>query len=169
MPDAAAWELTKRNVSASFQLFDAHLDDVAKDDWFRMPDEGVTHVAWQAGHIAIATYGIGLNLQRGDSPADADLQLDNYKELFGKGSTPSADVSIYPSAEEIHTAVKQVFAQVEREMVEWNPKDLDVALETPFPMFGTRFEAFAFLPAHNFMHYGQITLLRRLHGNAPLR
>ncbi|UUO07311.1 DinB family protein [Blastopirellula sp. J2-11] len=169
MPDAAAWELVKKSISASCQLFDGHLSEVDKADWFRMPTEGVTHVAWQAGHIAISTYGIGLRLQRGERPADAELGLTNYKELFGQGSTPSADASIYPSAEELHATIKKVFAQVDQEMVEWPLSDLDSALDPPHPRFKTRFEFLAFLPAHNFMHFGQVSLLRRLFGNAPLR
>ena len=32
------------------------LADVAEDEWFRMPTEGVTHLAWQLGHLAIAQY-----------------------------------------------------------------------------------------------------------------
>src|SRR5690606_578366 len=100
-------------------------------------------------------------------PADAELGLTNYKELFGQGSTPSSDASIYPSAEEIHATLKKVFAQVEQEMPELLLADLDNAIE--HPRFKTRFEFLGFLPAHNFMHFGQVSLLRRLHGNAPLR
>lgn len=169
MPEAAAWELVKKNVSTSFQMFDGHLNDVDKADWFRMPSEGVTHVAWQAGHIALASYGIGLVMQRGPKPEDEALGMSDFKTLFGQGSTPSPDASIYPAAEEIHATLKKVFAQVEKEMAEFSLSDLDADLEAPRPMFKTRFEAMAFLPAHNFMHFGQVSLLFRLFGHAPLR
>ncbi|MCC9606018.1 DinB family protein [Blastopirellula sp. JC732] len=168
MPDAAVWEAVKKNVSMSFQMFDSHLDDVDKADWFRMPGD-VTHVAWQVGHITIAAYGIGLRMQRGASPADAELGLANYKELFGQGSTPSADASKYPSAETLHANLKKVFAQVEKEMAEYKLSELDDALDPGHPLFKTRFAAMSFLPAHNFMHYGQVSLLRRLFGAAPIR
>ncbi|TWT39084.1 DinB family protein [Blastopirellula retiformator] len=169
MPEAAAWEAVKKNVSMSFRLFDNHLDEVDKADWFRMPGD-VTHVAWQAGHIVIASYGIGIRLQRGERPADAELyDLAKYKELFGQGSTPTPDASNYPSPDELHATLKKVFAQVEKEMAEYDLKDLDNALDPPHPLFKTRFEAMNFLPSHNFMHYGQVSLLRRLLGNPPTR
>ena len=38
------------------------LDD---DDWFRQATEGVTHIAWQVGHLAMAEYGLCLFRVRG--------------------------------------------------------------------------------------------------------
>ena len=32
------------------------LDAITSDDWFREPTEGVTHVAWQVGHLAYAEH-----------------------------------------------------------------------------------------------------------------
>jgi len=32
------------------------LDGITSEDWFRQPSEGVTHVAWQVGHLASADY-----------------------------------------------------------------------------------------------------------------
>ena len=36
------------------------IEDLEPDDWFRMPAEGVTHIAWQAGHIAMAQFRLCL-------------------------------------------------------------------------------------------------------------
>ena len=36
------------------------LNHVAETDWFRQPTEGVTHIAWQAGHLAVCEYGLAL-------------------------------------------------------------------------------------------------------------
>ena len=42
------------------------LSHIAVDDWFRQPAEGVTHVAWQVGHLAVAQYGLALKRVRGE-------------------------------------------------------------------------------------------------------
>ena len=31
------------------------IDAVPESDWFRQPAEGVTHVGWQVGHLAMAS------------------------------------------------------------------------------------------------------------------
>ena len=36
------------------------LDSVNESEWFRMPPGGVTHIAWQAGHLAFAEYRLAL-------------------------------------------------------------------------------------------------------------
>src|SRR6185369_320780 len=49
------------------------LDSIKLDDWFRQPAGGVTHVAWQVGHLAMAEYRLALERLRGVRPEDADL------------------------------------------------------------------------------------------------
>ncbi len=41
------------------------LDSVNDSEWFRMPEGGVTHIAWQAGHLAFAEYRLALERIRG--------------------------------------------------------------------------------------------------------
>ena len=57
MADAAQWELTKQRIAFTDQMFRDFIDGLESDLWFRMPNEGVTHVAWQVGHITIANDG----------------------------------------------------------------------------------------------------------------
>ena len=40
------------------------LDGVPEAEWFRMPAEGVTHVAWQVGHLAMAEYRLASSVGR---------------------------------------------------------------------------------------------------------
>ena len=47
-----------------------HVND---DDWFRQPSEGVTHIAWQVGHLAVAEYGLALKRLRGEKGDDTQL------------------------------------------------------------------------------------------------
>ena len=40
------------------------LDLTKTDDWFRMPQGAVSHVAWQVGHIAYSEYRLALGRPR---------------------------------------------------------------------------------------------------------
>ena len=75
--------------------------------WYEMP-MGITHVAWNVGHIAIAEYFLGLYLVRGSRDSDATIIPETYRGLFGYGSEVSADPTIYPSPDELLTVLEQV-------------------------------------------------------------
>src|SRR5262245_19923519 len=67
------------------------LKQVPESDWYRMPAGGVTHVAWQVGHIAMAQYRMALERVRGRTPEDASLISDDYLRRFGRESVPETD------------------------------------------------------------------------------
>jgi hypothetical protein len=46
------------------------LNNTDPADWFRRPREGVTHIGWQVGHLAVAQYGLALRRTRGEQPED---------------------------------------------------------------------------------------------------
>jgi len=48
------------------------IERVPHDQWFEMP-LGVTHVAWNVGHMAIAEYFLGLVFVRGTRESDRDF------------------------------------------------------------------------------------------------
>lgn len=74
---------------------------IGDEEWFRQPSEGVTHVAWQVGHLAVAEYGLALRRLRGDQDDDEQLISRDFRKLFGKGSIPAADRTGYPDSQEI--------------------------------------------------------------------
>ena len=145
------------------------VDDVAPEDWFRMPAEGVTHIAWQVGHIAMAQFRLCLERLRDLQPGDRDLISKDFIRLFSKGTLPAADQSIYPSAAEIRATFDRVHEAVMRETAVYAGNDLDVPLANPHPMFKTKLDALLFSSKHEMLHAGQIGLLRRLFGKPPLR
>jgi uncharacterized damage-inducible protein DinB len=106
------------------------LGHIATEDWFRMPHEGVSHVAWQVGHLAYA---------------------------------PTA----YPTPAEI----RQVFDSVHRRSLEETSALSDAVLAepaSPHARFSTKGGALTWCAEHEMLHAGQIGLLRRLLGQAPL-
>jgi hypothetical protein len=145
------------------------IDGLEADQWFRQPSEGVTHIAWQVGHLAVAEYYLALDRIRGRKEDDAALMPDEFLKQFGKGSVPDADPGKYPSPEEILGVFGRVHKQVIKELKELPDAVLDEPTDKPHPMFSTKFGALAFCSQHEMLHAGQIGLLRRLLGNAPLR
>jgi DinB superfamily len=143
------------------------LSDVDPADWFRMPSEGVTHVAWQVGHLAFAEYRLVLERVRGVRPADAALLPPAYFPLFGRDSTPDPDPAKYPSASEIRAVFDRVHEQVLHDLAGHPEADLDAPVLTPHRLTKTKREVLSWCSHHEMVHAGQIALLRRLLGRRP--
>ena len=145
----------------------AHLETLQADDWFRQPSDGVTHIAWQVGHLAMAqyrlvqerTYGIAL---------DEQLIPQFYFSLFGRDSVPSAIPGDYPPADEI----RAVFNRVHRHAMELLAEssiaeaDLDSPIHGQHKFVRTKSEALLWCGQHEMLHAGQIGLIKRLIGYA---
>lgn len=146
------------------------LSNIDLTDWFRQPKEGVTHVAWQVGHLAVAQYALALKRVRGENADDAELISPEFRKLFSKGSRPVPDPARYPTQEELRAVFDRVHQQVLDESSDWSEELLDEATGEPsHPMFKTKGEAIRWSVQHEFIHTGQIGLLRRLLGATPLR
>lgn len=141
-----------------------HLANVPEHDWFRMPTEGVTHIAWQVGHLAMANYRLVLERVRGPRPADEQLISADFLQRFGRGSVPVPDPQAYPSIAEIKTVFHNVHAASLLALQEVCDADLELPPFTPHRLFNTRWQALMWCSQHELLHAGQIGLLRRLHG-----
>ncbi len=142
------------------------LEDVPEGDWFRQPHEGVTHLAWQLGHLAIGQHALALVRVRGDKPSDAELISPKFIELFGRGSTPDPDPSKYPSIAEIRVTVDRVHARVLAEGATYTDEQLAEPIVKPHRVFTTKIGALRWCAAHEMLHAGQIGLLKRLLGHS---
>ncbi|MEW4490160.1 DinB family protein [Thalassoglobus sp. JC818] len=146
------------------------LDHVDDGDWFRQPADGINHIAWQVGHIAIAQYGLCLKRVRGFKPSDEQLfPVNEYATLFGKGSQPNPDPEVYPEPAAIRESLVAIQQQVVEETLQLTQETLDEPIDPVHPMFSTKGEALRFAPKHEMLHVGQIAMLRRLFGQASLR
>lgn len=144
------------------------IDHTDPDQWFWQPAGGVTHLAWQVGHLAMAQYRLLLERLRGVRPGDDDLIPPEYFTLFGKDSTPDPDPERSPSPKEIRSVFDRVYAQALIELPGVVDADLDQAPLRPHPLFNTKYESLIWSANHELIHAGQIGLLRRLQGQAPL-
>lgn len=144
------------------------LETVPESDWFRQPSEGVTHLAWQVGHMAIAEHSLALVRIRGTQPQDTEIIPDSFSKLFGKGSTPVADSGAYPAPAEIRSAFDKVHEQALLELASLPDADLDTKLERPHRVFDTKLGSILWCAQHEMLHTGQIGLLRRLFQSEPM-
>lgn len=143
------------------------LETIDPDDWFRMPAEGVTHVAWQVGHLAMAEYRLALERMRGTRPEDDELISPAFLAMFGKGSIPSPDPQQYPAIEEIRLVFDRIHAQMLIELEACPDADLDLPPHKPHVLFRDRLGSLLWCARHESLHAGQICLLRRLLGSPP--
>ena len=149
------------------------IERVPHDRWFEMPT-GITHVAWNVGHIATAEYFLGLVLVRGAKEDDAGIIDGNYGELFGYGSEPNADPDLYPSPDELMHTLDAVHRQL---LLETGAMPSE-ALEEPcrfdevwfdhHPFFKEKGGALECVAFHEHIHIGTLGLLRRELGSNPI-
>src|ERR1700730_2723751 len=92
------------------------LEQPPATEWFRQPPCGVSHIAWQVGHLAFAEYRMALWRIRGPQPQDADLISEEHLRLFGWESIPDADPTKYPGQTDIRALFDRVHEQVLREL-----------------------------------------------------
>jgi hypothetical protein len=144
------------------------LDATPESDWFRMPSGGVTHIAWQVGHLALAEYRLGLHRCRGIQPGDDALLPPNFLDLFGRSIDPDPDPAKYPPLSEIRAVFDRVHARVLAEVPSYTQFDLDEEVPANHRFCKTRRQFLDWCPLHEMTHAGQIGLLRRLLGHKPV-
>jgi hypothetical protein len=143
------------------------VDDIDPADWFRMP-AGVTHVAWQVGHLAFAQYRLTLLRLRGKAAGDSELLPDEFLRQFGANSTPDPDASRQLPPGEIRAVLDRVHARVLLEVSRFDPARLNEPIDPPHSIAKTKIDALYWCSAHELVHAGQIGLLRRELGHKPL-
>ena len=144
------------------------LEGLEPSEWYQMPD-GVTHIAWQVGHLAMAQYGLCLFRMRGRQPRDAELMSSRFRKRFMKGSTPDPVPENHPTPAEILDVLERVHARAMDELPHYSCEDLQAPEEEPYVAYPDKLGSLLFCAAHEMLHAGQIGLLRRLLGKAPLR
>jgi uncharacterized damage-inducible protein DinB len=144
------------------------LDAIDVKDWFRQPPAGVTHVAWQVGHLAMAEYRMTLERIRGARPEDAPLISEDFLRTFGIKSVPDADPGRYPSAAEIRAVLDRVHRQAMLELPALPEEELDRPPVKPHSLAQTKLWGLIWCAQHEAVHAGQIGLLRRQLGYPPV-
>jgi hypothetical protein len=145
------------------------LESVPEADWFRQPRGGVTHIAWQVGHLAYAEYALAISRMRGPRREDDELLPEAFRDRFTRESVPVFDAARYPGASEIRAVFDRVHRQALAELPGLNESELDEPpLGKPHRIAKTKFLSLVWCAQHEAVHAGQIGLLRRQLGSPPL-
>jgi DinB superfamily len=145
------------------------LDGLSEEQWYFVPGGMITHIAWQVGHIAMAQYGLTLFRQRGRQDIDGELMSSKFRKLFMKGTQPEANRDAYPSRDEIMQVLQRVEQQMLIELPNFSAEQLDEPTDPPHMAFANKYGALLFASHHEMLHAGQIGMLRRMMGLAPVR
>jgi hypothetical protein len=164
-----ALDIAVKNIEFARDYTNQLLADVQPDEWFQQPDGGVTHLAWQVGHLAMAEYALTMLRLRGKEPEDRQLISNDFFRRFQKGTQPSSDPAAYPPPAEILHVFQQVHQRALEELSVYTDEVLDVTLPEPHAVFDTKLGSVFFCASHEMLHAGQIGLIRRLIGKTPLR
>jgi hypothetical protein len=144
------------------------LSSLPQSSWFRMEPGGVTHIAWQVGHLAFAQYRLGLHRIRGIKPEDESLISSSFLEAFSRDSVPSPDPAAYPPTDVIRTTFDRVHLHLLAELAAYPEDRLGEPVDPPHRIASTKLECLHWCAAHELVHAGQLALLRRQLGLAPV-
>lgn len=173
MPENPRLALARGQIEFAREYTLSLIEDIEPDRWFEMPAGATTHVGWQVGHIAMAQYMLSVVRLRGKQPEDAELIDKAFLRKFLKGTTPTpnnnSDASGYPPPEEIRRVFDGVHILSLKETAQATEEQLANPVQAPFVVEPTNFGSLLFCSAHEMLHAGQIGLLRRLLGKAPVR
>ena len=137
------------------------LAPVKDDDWFRPPPGGVTHLAWQVGHVAMAEFRMVLERVRGARPDDADVLPPEFLQIFGRGSDPLAADVAYPSIETIRDVFDRVHERVLAELPHFTAEQLEARPLTEHRIANTGLRCLWWSSQHELIHAGQMALIKR--------
>ena len=145
------------------------LEGLDEADWLNQPAEGISHIAWQAGHIAMSQYGLCLFRQRGRAEVDLELMPSSFRKKYSRGTTPDPSPEKNADPSTILEILEKVFEQSLKEIPNFTLDQLNQPVDPPYAAYSTNYGALLFAVDHEMLHAGQIGLIRRLIGKQPLR
>ncbi len=145
------------------------LEATPRERWFEVPEGLPTNIAWQVGHLTVSQYGLLMFRIRGRRPEDLDLIPGKFRKAYSRQSVPNPDHTTQPSADELHDRLNRIHELAISELQQVDPSVLLEPVDMPYAAFPVKLGAIMFCPMHEQIHSGQIGLLRRALGLAPVR
>jgi hypothetical protein len=169
MPTPARLDAVIDRMRRTREYTRQYLPDLTPEEWFWSPPSYTTHIAWQVAHIAVSQYNLCLRRLRGRTAEDDSLVSEDFVNSFKIGSQPIAGSKANPPLAEIQRVFDAVHHQILTELPLVDDAELDAPSEPPHPRFKTKLGGIDYASQHELVHAGQIAMLRRLMGKAPLR
>lgn len=141
--------------------------DIPEEKWTLIPENNYSNLIWQYGHILASEYRLALLRVRGNSVGDSVFIPADFISTFAKGSQP--DSLIQYKVKDLIRIGGQLADVIEKESSGWDEKYLSEKADgDPHPMFSTKMEALEYAALHDFLHCGQIGIIRRQLGFSSL-
>ena len=169
MPTPARLDVVFDRLRRSREYTRQYLPDLTPEEWFWTPPSYTTHIAWQVAHIAVSQYNLCLRRLRGRTAEDESIVSESFVDAFKIGSQPIAGAASNPPIEEILRVFDAIHQQILTEVPLVDDAELDSPSNPPHPRFKTKLGGIDYASQHELVHAGQIAMLRRLMGKAPLR
>ncbi len=129
-----------------------------------------THIGWQIGHLAVSQYGLLMFRIHGRRDEDLELIPSRFRKAFSRGSDPSLPAASQCSADELVERLEKVHrAAIDGLTSGFDANILLQQVEMPYAVYPIKLGAILFCPLHEHIHAGQIGLIRRCLGLAPVR
>lgn len=142
---------------------------IPEADWFAMPAGCPSHVAWQVGHLAFAEARLVVERVGGRTEVGGGVLPDEFIRLFARNSVPHAGPANHPSPGEIRRVLDRAHEAALQTLRDTTDADLDtLAVGSPHRFCRTKADYARWVSHHEFLHAGQIGLVRRLLGKAPV-
>lgn len=153
-------------VSLDFARYftNAMLDSIPEDKMCYQPVPDCNHALWVMGHLACTDEFF---MQVCGGPWDQ--RFEQHKGTFFMGSKPVADPAVYGSPADIRAWLQDARTR----MIDWLKGQTAEELTTPLPEFlqraaADRMKLVPRLAVHESAHAGQLTVIRKSLGLAPV-
>lgn len=142
-------------------------EDIPEEKWTLIPENNYSNLIWQFGHILASEYRLALLRVRGNRTEDSSFIPSDFISTFAKGSQP--DSQIHYKVNDLRSISDRLSEAIVKETSGWDEKYLSEKAEgDPHPMFSTKMEALEYAGLHDFLHCGQIGIIRRQLGFSSL-
>ncbi|MCB1190631.1 MAG: DinB family protein [Leptospiraceae bacterium] len=141
--------------------------DIPENRWFEIPKNNYSNLLWQFGHVLASEYRLALLRVRGENESDKSFIPSDFISTFAKGS--HANSTIAYTVKELFNIGELLAETIEKESNHWDDSFLLQKVEGDIhPMFSFRIEALEYSALHDFLHCGQIGIIRRQLGFTSL-
>jgi hypothetical protein len=156
-------DILVHSLTASHALLRRYAEDLTPQEYLFRATPKANCVAWIIGHLILSDRRVLGLIGATDLPA----LPDGFEKRFARdetapGASDFGDVKILMPLFDQHRT--RLIAAAKSA----SPEQLEKPLEKAHPLFKNVWEQVNFMAQHSTMHAGQITMIRRVLGRAPL-
>lgn len=146
-----------RSYDYTLQFVQQSVVDLSEEQMVQQPPMVPNHATWTLGHLIFSCQGIATEL--GSEP----WLRENWESLFGYGSTPSSDRSVYPTKSEMLSHLSDASERLRQTLLAVDESVLKQPLpDENFPTMAKLLTQV--IVAHTAFHAGQLSVWRRAIG-----